>query len=427
MAVLSRETEEKEALEALALDRRSLCLVVRTSRLLRKPGNRNQRRGLEESRRSAVEQIDDQMRRMNRQPFRGSSSVEIEVRAPLDRSDSKVKPIAKEYLDLLNRHVIPDDATVDHMIFLIRFEDRENTEAQIQVRPSRLFSIAYDRAFRVDADLSGLNEDLPETDSAMEPFDESDISILKFQEGVLDMALELDEEENDLWLEDPDGNFTLEVPSGYEEFRNADTRASVIRDHLETCRNQRGFWFTDHWFDYKARPGREPFWEQELLDFGVADIGENDRSSPGWIEVTPPPTSSVADGAKPWRRELCDAWKHELASDSGWQRMALPKPLILDIALVGSAGSKNDIDNVAYKVISSFERELAFADPVVRGFRTYRVRGEMPQVLAKPLRVSRLEDLLRRVQISQAHVIRDRKSRQRAALEYPPAMQDLTA
>jgi hypothetical protein len=64
----------------------------------------------------------------------------------------------------------------------------------------------------------------PERRWGLSPFDSHAVELLPRDEALLRLTNRLDEDDEEQLTEDPDALIDLEVPSGYEEFADRDTR-----------------------------------------------------------------------------------------------------------------------------------------------------------------------------------------------------------
>jgi len=411
MVALSNKVEERDSLDELSSRERELILTVTTSHLLRKPNRGRQPARIKARKKEAVEQLVQQMVSKDRRMFRKPVSVDIHIDAAIEHQSPKFGRIAKEYVDLLKKVVVPDDAFIDHMMVTFQFSKRRGTTASYRVVPSSLFLADYDRFFRVGADLDSYDDD-PRSGS-LKRFDEHDRSYLRGHEGVVNLILELDADEQAQLDEDPDCWVDLQIPSGYEGFEEADTRASIRRDYESICRKERGRWFTDHGCDIRDRPGGAPHWFSDLEQIGDAEVVTLDLDAPGIMKLAPPKRDEAGE-FPPLEEEAAKAWGATVKHDSAWFDMSFPDPLILDIGLAGHAAHRSDIDNVAYKVIEGFESRFFHNKPTVVGFRTYRQQSDTSYIRAKAMPAGRLLHLRASIEEARNYVREARPQREKA-------------
>jgi hypothetical protein len=412
MVRLSPQSEERDFLQVLAAERKELVLEIETARPLRKPRNSKQARAIERVRAEALSQISAQLGAGKRRAFRGRISLELHLSLPSGRHEAGLGPIVKDYLDLLVGPVVADDARIDHLLVLRDPSASPTARVQIRCLPVSIFSVDYDRAFRVLGQVgfeaaalrsphrepltpgqraaNGLER--PERTWGLRHFDEHARGNLHYEEGVLELIRDLDAQEEAQLEEDPDGFVDLDIPSSTPEFEDAGVRERT-RDYLEEVTGfARGDWLTDQGFDARDRPGPDPDWIEEAVAHDAADVVTLDDRTPGCLVLPAPPERKRSPDTASWQREI----ERELATrrlSGRWYRARFRGALALDIALRGGAAPGTDLDNAASKMLTAFSRAFASADPTVAGYRIYRRAAQTKDVRVRMMPAVRLEAL----------------------------------
>lgn len=388
-------------------------LCVRTPRAIRKPDNRAQAASLRHPLQSAREQIAEQVAGMNRAAFRDRVAVELHISVPAGRGRPWLAAMAKGYTDLLVDSALPNDARIDHLIVLTAEADDGQATARFRILPLGVFASEYDRAFRLAPERLTALKAARQDAWGLARFDETHKEMCAYHESVVDLAAILDDEEQDQLDEDPDCFVDLDVPSGYEEFRDGEVRASVQREFGAACASDRGRWWSDNGFDARDRPGRAPQWLDEATTTRAADLLALDEA-PGCVRMPPPPTRRRAPGEPSWRFETARAWVRA-RSGHRWSAMRFGGSLALDIALLGTAGAHMDVDNVAHHVLAGFARATERNEPQLSGYRVYRQDSDESLVRARAMPAVRLELLVEAMRDARSHIRESRTERAKVA------------
>ncbi len=88
-------------------------------------------------------------------------------------------------------------------------------------------------------------------------------------------------------------------------------------------------------------------------------------------------------------------------------------PLALDVALRGKAGQHADVDNITRKILTAFNSAFKAADPVIRGYRAYRLGADTEDVRVRVMPTVRLEALVRAMQRARSVLSEERTERMR--------------
>jgi len=427
MVNLSPTTEAHDALDVLAAQRKELILDIETPRPLRKPKTARHAIEMRALRGSVRAQIRNQMRSQRRRAFRGRIAVELRMSIPEGRHNAGIGPVVKAYLDELEGAVVADDARIDHL--LIAREPAETAETHVRVKcvPITVFCSDFDRAFRVlDASQAlaaarrstyskaatpehrahnGLPR--PQRVWGLRHFGQHDREQLRYEEGILDLIEELDAQEEDQLSEDPDGFVDLDVSSTYEEFRDADTRASTRRYLRESTAFGRGDWLTDNGFHAHDRPGLRPKWLLETVALDVADVVQLRDDGPGCYVLPPPPEQTRSPGSRKWSDEIAREFAVQRAQDR-WYRARFRGAVALDIAVRGDAAPTTDLDNLAAKVLRAFNRTFAQSTPELAAYRVYRLAADSRDVRVRLLPAVRLDGLATAMEEARRVVRRER-------------------
>jgi hypothetical protein len=407
---LSRQSEQRDALNILAADRRELTLKLRTERPLRKPQNPKQRKAVQRLRAEAAEQIADQLNSSARRTFRGRVAIELRLSVADTPAAPALATMVKDYVDLLVGSLVVDDSRVDHLLVLRETSSGDYAEATVRCLPLLIFAAEYDRAFRVLGQRGAIasvtpdrrdEPDAPFLDGApnphyrrgLAPFDSISRELLRHDEDVLDLLNWLDDEEQQQLAEDPDAWVSLDLPASYSEFADRETRDST-RAHLErSVAFARGDWLSDQGFDARDRPGPAPAWLDETLELDLADVARLPDAGPGCFLVPPPAERKTPHGEDSWEELVTRAIASQ-ALRGPWSRARFRGPVVLDIALRGKAGRRNDVDNVAHKLLRTMH--LVFGpDAPFMGYRVYRQAWPTGDVRVRLMPEIRLEALSR--------------------------------
>lgn len=403
MVRLSKATEQRDALDVLAATRRELRFSLDTDRPLRKGENRAQRQRVARLRADLDNKIEETMNAADRSLFRGRIAVELRLAFPDGRDDAALGPTVKAYLDLLTGTVVPDDERVDHLIVLRGPSPDDRAHAELVCLPATLLAADYDRAFRVlpqGAAAALIEQPDPDPHAfptpakrlwGLAPFDETSGELLAWDQGLLELIIELDEQEEEQITADPDALVDLDIPSGYDEFADWQVRESTRR-HLEASTAlARGDRLTDNGFDFRDRPGSPPAWAEETVQRDAADVLSLDDNRPGCFVLPAPPTQS-AHGRKPsWDDQIAAVFA--TARSKPWSSVRFGGPLALDVAFRGNAGKHADIDNLTRRILAGFSSAFAEAEPDFTGYRAYRLNGDANDVRVRVMPAVRLEAL----------------------------------
>ena len=409
MVRLSRETEQRDALNVLAADRRELTLKLCTERPLRKPQNPIQRKTVRRLRTQAAEQIAAQLDSSARRAFRGRVAVELRLRIVSEPSMPALPTMVKDYVDLLVGPVVVDDSRVDHLMVLRESSNHEHAEAILRCIPIAIFAAEYDRAFRILDDVGAKATvtpnpeafpDAPYVNAAPNPsyrwgfshFGSFEQERLRRDEAVLDLLDRIDDDEEQQLEEDPDAWVDLDLPPGYDEFADRDTRDCVRVELEKSVGFGRGDWMTDHGFDARDRPGPAPAWLRETVELDLADVRSLPDAGPGCFLLPAPPERETPSGQISWEQHAANLIASE-ARGGRWRDARFRGPVVLDVALRGSAGRRNDVDNVAHKVMRSMRLAFGRDIPPLMGYRVYRQASPANDVRVRLMPKIRLEAL----------------------------------
>ena len=409
MVRLSRGSEQRDALNVLAADRRELTLKLCTERPLRKPQNPIQRQTVQRLRAQAAEQIAEQLDSSARRAFRGRVAVELRLRIVSAPTTPALPTMVKDYVDLLVGPVVVDDSRVDHLMVLREASNREHAEAILRCIPISIFAAEYDRAFRILDDAAAKATvtpnpeafpDAPYLNLAPNPsyrwgfshFGTFEQQRLRSDEAVLDLIDTIDDDEEQQLEEDPDAWVDLDLPPGYEEFAERATRDSIRADLDESVAFGRGDWMTDHGFDARDRPGPAPVWLREAVELDLADVRSLPDAGPGCFLLPPPPERKRPSGQISWEQHGASLLASQ-ARRGRWRDARFRGPVVLDVALRGRAGRRNDVDNVAHKVMRAMRIAFGRDIPPLMGYRVYRQASPANDVRVRLMPKIRLEAL----------------------------------
>jgi hypothetical protein len=424
MVVLSQRTEETDALNALAADRRELAVTIATAEPLRKGRNSQQKRRLSRLRADAQRRVAARLRAERRRPFRGRIAVEMRLALPTDRHDAGLSRVVKEYVDLLESAVVFDDARIDHL--LVRLADPPPAGgATVSVRclPVSIFAAEYDRAFKVLSERAAPAVSTaqfrdgarikPTQPWGFARFDMYERELLHYEEQMLADIAWVDQQEADQLADDPEGLWIdLDLGSLPAEFDDPQVRDSVREHFVESTAFRRGTWMTDRGFDARDRPGPPPAWIAETVALDAADVEQIADVGPGCFFLPAPPVRSTREGELPWARRVERDFARGLAGS--WSRARFRGPLALDIALRRRAGLHGDIDNTAHTVASAFTRAFEVAEAQLGGYRVYRQpAAPRDELRVRVMPAVRLDALARAIDDAREIVRHDRTDRAR--------------
>jgi len=418
---LSATSEERDALDALKAGHRELELPVRLDRLLRAGGGK----AMQGVRASGREQIAAQLAELRRARFRDRISVIVDLEFPRAPNQPGLTRAVKGYIDLLDLHgdVVSDDAAIDHLIVLTRNCTDPEPTVTMRCAPLALFTSDFDRAIRI------ANEAWPQPEAAppryvdgkevpndpatwgMHRFGETDRELLLFDEAILATLDDLDMQAAEQLAEDPDAIVDYDISASDWELTDPDIRDSVRASLEPRVAKALVHWLADQSIDARDRPGDAPLWIDEVRGFNIADIESADDTTPGCFVLAPPSDRPGTSAA--WLATVRSAFARRIEQPQ-WRRARFPGPVALDIALRGNAASFKDIDNRARDIIAAFNEAFAPIEPVLAGYRVYR----LPDRPSNDIRVRLLsEPRLRRLALAldegRAFVTANRRERTR--------------
>jgi hypothetical protein len=413
---LNADSEAEDALQAMAARRRELPLLLVSEQPLRKPKGRKQVRAMALLRDELLAQIDRQMRRARRRAFRGEVAVEISLAHSRERSDTGLKPMVKAYLDVLGESAFFDDAKVEHLITQRSLSRSDKTEVTIRCLPLSVFAANFDRSFRVDGELALIDPDAhPQTVPwGLRHFDEHDRWQLGYTRGILATVEELDRAEEEAFARGEEDEFYPEVSDSNRELTDPQLRESLGPELRENIARSLGSMLTDQGFDARDRPGPPPGWLEEVV---ADDLGEVERLStdhPGCFSLPLPPQRPRGGDEPEWSLELARGFYSRYSSPWEWGTARFGGALALDIGLRGGAGTQNDIDNVAHKVIGAFQQVFVKSVPNVSGYRAYKLSSGDPELRVRVLPAIRLQLLQRSLDQARELVLAERAERRRS-------------
>jgi Holliday junction resolvase RusA-like endonuclease len=408
---LSRQSEERDALNVLAADRRELALNVCTERPLRKPRNPKQGKTVQRLRAQAAEQIAEQLDSSARRAFRGRVAIELRLSVANEPITPALATMVKDYVDLLVGPVVVDDSRVDHLMVLREPSDGERAEATLRCIPLSIFAAEYDRAFRILGDGGAIAavtpnpEEFPDAryvNAAPNPsyrwgfshFGSFEQERLRSDEAVLDLLNRLDDDEEQQLAEDPDAWVDLDLPPGYDEFADRDTRDSVRLELEKSVAFGRGDWMTDQGFDARDRPGPAAAWLDETVELDLADVVSLPDAGPGCFLLPPPPERETPTRESSWEQHAASLIASQ-ALHGPWRGARFRGHVVLDVALRGTGGRRNDVDNVAHKVLRAMRLAFGGDIPPLMGYRVYRRIWPANDVRVRLMPKIRLEALAR--------------------------------
>jgi hypothetical protein len=424
---LSRESEQRDALNILAADRRELALTLSTKRPLRKPQNPKQRKAIAQLREEASAQIARQLAHPARRVFRGRVALELRLRVPDEPPPPALATMVKDYIDLLVGSVVVDDSRVDHLLVLGEPADDDRAKASLRCLPLSIFAAEYDRAFRVlgergavasvtrglEAPTARFVNLAPNQDYrwGLSHFDTHSVDQLRADENLLGLIEWLDEEEDEQLAVDPEAWIDLDVPASHPELGDRETR-DAVRVHLEEAvAGARGDWLTDQGFDARDRPGPTPAWLEETIARDLADVVQLSDTGPGCFVLPPPPELETRPGETKWDRRAAQMIASQ-ARHGPWFRARFRGPVVIDVALRGTAGRRNDVDNVAHTLLRATRLALGNDLPLM-GYRVYRQSWPTNDVRVRLMPKIRLEALAASMDQARALARNERAERAR--------------
>ena len=421
MTRLSAKSEERDALDVLKAGQRELEVSVRLDRLLRAGGGKS----MEVVRASGREQIVARLEELRRSRFRGRISLIIDLEFPPAPNQPALTRAVKGYIDLLDLHgdVVADDDAVDHLIVLARDGADPEPTVTMLCTPVTVFTSDFDRALRIADEVTSEPEDDPARyvdgeEMPQDPeswgrhhFGETARELLQFDEGMLATIEDLDAQMLEQLAEDPGDIVDYDVMPSDGELTDPDVREAVRTALEPRVAEARGHWLADQSIDARDRPGDPPPWIEEVRDLDLADIRTADDTTPGCF-ILPPPLDKPGTSAA-WLADVRRAFEHRVREPQ-WRRARFPGPIALDIALRGSAASFKDIDNRARDIITVFNEAFAPIEPVLGGYRVYRLPGwPSDDIRVRLLPESRLRQLALALGDARAFVAANRRERTR--------------
>lgn len=407
--LLTVRTEGYDFLRVLAATRREVRILLETDEPLRKPRPRQSAR-LRAVSAHAREQLVAQLGRARRRPFRGRVAVRLDVTLPGAHADLGLRRVVKEHVDLLHGLVFADDAVVDHVEAHLTTREGGPALAELRCLPLAAFCDDFDRAFRL---WDEIRRSVPERGWGRN-FDEHDRSILSYEEGILDLIADLDEQEEQQLAEGPAADVDLDLPTGVCEFGDRQVRASTRQHLADSAARSRGVWLCDQGLDSRDRPGPAPAWRHEAHTLDAADIVVLPDTGPGCFMLPAPPRRPRAPGERTWQWHIERQMSSQLSRDHMFS-VRFGGPLALDIAFQGGCADHADVDNLAHTLIAALEMTMNRAAPKVGGYRAYRQDGGAPSVRVRLLPHERLLALGAAMERARTLVRAERAARARAA------------
>jgi hypothetical protein len=418
---LSAESEERDALAAIAAGRRELELPLRLDRVLRDGG----RKAMNVVRAQGAEQIVDRLEELGRSRFRGKISLILDIEFPAAHNQPALTRAAKGYIDLLHCHndVLVDDAEIDHLVVLGRTGAGSAAAVTIRCTPIGLFTHDYDRVFRIANELASEDDEPPPRfiDGKPVPFDPTtwglhdfgttDRELLMFDEGILRRVEDLDAQAAEQLAEDPDADVDYDASPTEWELTDPDVREDIRGAFEPKTAIARGHWLANQSLDALDRPGGPPEWLDEVRARDVADIRSADDSTPGCFHLPAPRDAPGTRAA--WEAAVHATFAARLQQPP-WRRARFPGPIALDIALRGDAASFKDVDNRARDIITQFNTADAHAKPVLGGYRVYRLAdADVNDIRVRILPEPRLRQLTMALLASREFIAANRRERRR--------------